>query len=474
MTTSARLLATLLVFVVVPAYATAESDSPNVVLVMADDLGWGDVGYNGAKVAKTPHLDAMAKQSLVFNRFYAQAPVCSPTRGSCLTGRHPFRYGIPTANAGHLLPDEITLAEALKTRGYATGHFGKWHLGTLTTKVVEANRGGPRGKKHFALPTDHGFDEFFSTESKVPTWDPMLVPKTFGPMQSKRYGWLPIEPDEGEHYRTHYWNGLEAMVNENLRGDDSRIVVDRALDFIERSAEAETPFLAVVWFHAPHLPVVAGERHRLLFRDRPLNEQLYFGCIAALDEQVGRIRGTLREVGVAENTMLWFTSDNGPERGTPGSAEPFRERKRSLYEGGVRVPGLLEWPARVTEGRTTDVPCVTSDYYPTVLDALDLEMPRQPPLDGVSLLPLVEGKTTERPRPIGFRSGTTSTWSANRFKLVRKGKSRQPELYDLLEDPGEQKNVAAEHPEVVSRMQAELRAWRESVDRSATGADYSE
>jgi len=132
-------------------------ESPNVILCMCDDLGWGDVGFNGNTVIQTPHLDKMAASSLKFNRFYAAAPVCSPTRGSALTGRHPFRYGVFFANTGHMRAKELTLAEELKGRGYTTGHFGKWHLGTLTTTEPDANRGGPKGKAHFAPPWKNGF-----------------------------------------------------------------------------------------------------------------------------------------------------------------------------------------------------------------------------------------------------------------------------------------------------------------------------
>ncbi|MHC4499432.1 MAG: sulfatase-like hydrolase/transferase, partial [Planctomycetota bacterium] len=156
--------------------AGARLKRPNVVLVMTDDQGWGDVGYNGHPVLKTPNLDQMAEEGIRFERFYSGAPVCSPTRGSCLTGRHPFRYGIYHANVGHMKKDEITLAEVLKMQGCATGHFGKWHLGTLTKTVKESNRGGKRGAAHYSPPWENGFDECFSTEAKVPTWDPMVRP----------------------------------------------------------------------------------------------------------------------------------------------------------------------------------------------------------------------------------------------------------------------------------------------------------
>jgi arylsulfatase A-like enzyme len=170
---------------------------------MADDLGFGDTGFNGNNIIKTPSLDAMAKAGLRFTRFYSAAPVCSPTRGSCLTGRHPYRYGITFANVGHMPKAEITLAEALKTQGYTTGHFGKWHLGTLTKTEKESNRGGPRGAKHYSPPWENGFDICFSTEAKVPTWDPMK------------------KPESNEHYGTYYWTQDGAKATENLDGDDS-------------------------------------------------------------------------------------------------------------------------------------------------------------------------------------------------------------------------------------------------------------
>ncbi len=151
--------------------AAAARQRPNVILCMTDDQGWGDTAYNGNPVLKTPHLDEMARSGIRFDRFYAGAPVCSPTRGSALTGRHPYRYGIPFANSGHMLPQEITLAEALKTQGYTTGHFGKWHLGTLTTKIRDSNRGRPGDATHYSPPAQNGLDVDFSTEAKVPNWN---------------------------------------------------------------------------------------------------------------------------------------------------------------------------------------------------------------------------------------------------------------------------------------------------------------
>lgn len=455
---------------------------------MADDLGWGDVGFNGNRTIRTPHLDAMARSGARFTRFYAQAPVCSPTRGSVLTGRHPYRYGIYSANVGHIREPERTLAERLAASGYATGHFGKWHLGTLSKTVRDSNRGGPRGIAHFAPPDAHGFQEYFSTEAKVPTWDPLLRPRGI----RRRTWWDPVnDPQDAVAYGTNYWHNGK-RVDDELRGDDSQIIVDRALPFIRRAVQNKRPFFVVIWFHAPHLPVVAGPKFRALYPGKSSYEQHYFGCITALDQQIGRLRTTLRDLGVADNTLLCFCSDNGPEgraSKAPGSAGLLRGRKRDLFEGGIRVPGLLEWPTRVKAGLQVDTPCVTSDYLPTILYAAGIRSDCDYRIDGIDLLPILEGKQKLRPRPIGFQSARQVAWIDNRFKLMQlnvetrkrspKKRKRKPTerrqvlLFDIPEDPGETRNLADQHPEVVQKMQAQLNAWRQSCTRSDRGGDYS-
>ena len=456
------------------AFTGLAAERPNIVLVMCDDLGWGDVGFNGGKDIRTPHLDAMARQSLRFERFYAAAPVCSPTRGSCLTGRHPFRYGIYFANTGHMKPEELTLAELLKKHGYTTGHFGKWHLGTLTQTVQDANRGGPQGKKHFSPPQVNGFEVCFSTESKVPTWDPMIKPK----VNARRTWWDPA--DDSEPYGTAYWNEKGERVTENLLGANSRVIMDRAIPFMRRAAQKEKPFFAIVWFHTPHLPVVAGPAYTRMYAGADKYTQHYRGCITAMDEQVGRLRTELRAMGVARNTLVTFCSDNGPEGKTgsaPGSAGHLSGRKRDLLEGGIRVPGLMEWPARIRPGNTT-VPAVTSDYLPTLLEIIGAKPAENRPLDGLSLLPLFRGQMKKRGQPIGFQSGSQVAWVGNQFKLWGRGKGKQLnqlpalKLFDLVADPGEKNDVSAQHPEVVARMIRELKAWRASVGASDRGEDY--
>jgi len=429
----------------------------NIVLMMADDMGWGDPGYMGNKLIRTPHLDAMAEAGVRFNRFYAASPVCSPTRGSCLTGRHPYRYGVFHANVGHLPPQEVTLAELLKSQGYTTGHFGKWHLGTLTRTQKDSNRGGPRGAKHYSPPWDNGFDHCFSTEAKVPTFNPMR------------------KPGSDEPYGTAYWKTSGIKVRENLEGDDSRVIMDRVIPFIREAVRREKPFLAVVWFHSPHLPVFAGAKYLKMYANLEEKKRHYFGSITAMDAQIGRLRKELHALGVTKNTMLWFCSDNGPEGKAgraPGSAGPLRGRKRSLFEGGIRVPGLLEWQAKVKPGSVTDVPACTSDYLPTVLDTLATDMPDSRPLDGVSLLPFIEARMSRRPRPLGFQSGKQLSLIDNRYKLISPDSGGTWMLFDLVADLSETHDIAEQHPDIVRRMRATLDAWRKSCEQSLAGNDY--
>jgi arylsulfatase A-like enzyme len=453
---------------------SSDEPFPNIILLMADDLGWGDTGYNGHPTLQTPALDEMAASGLVFNRFYAAAPVCSPTRGSVLTGRHPFRYGIPYANAGRLPEEEITLAEVLKRKGYRTGHFGKWHLGTLTKDIRDSNRGGRIiDTAHYSPPWDHGFDVCFSTEAKVPTWDPMITP-------SRQAGGVARDLIAGDFYGTHYWTGKGMAETENLEGDDSRVIMDRVIPFIRDAVNQGRPFLAVVWFHTPHSPVLAGKTYLDEYPGLDSNYRHYYGCITAMDEQIGRLRKELADLKADRNTMIWFTSDNGPAAagGGPGDDKGgrqqgetggFRGRKGHLYEGGIRVPGLLVWPVKIAHPRETNFPSVTSDYLPTLLDYLNVSLEDQPLLDGISLRQVIESDTVHtRGKAIGFqsrfRNGFLTVWSGDRYKLVCWDSSTACELYDLQADPYEENNIAAEYPEVVLAMKSQLEDWLSSFE----------
>ena len=464
-----------LIFAVsIPLIATAYSpggvsadERPNIILMMADDLGWGDPSYNQGWI-KTPALDAMASAGLRFNRFYSASPVCSPTRASCLTGRHPYRLGIRNANQGRLESRETAISEVLQTAGYATGHFGKWHLGTLTTLRKDSNRGQAGITKFYSPPWQHGFEVCFSTEAKVPTFHPMRL--------THNKSAEPVNFSDPNFYGTHYWyppgnreqwdtaaEGTVVELTDNLSGDDSTIIMDRVLPFIETSVEKQQPFFAVIWFHTPHKPVVdPGE-------NTPVDSaQAYLSAIQAMDGQIHRLRSQLKKLNVSDQTMLWFCSDNGPEKGV-GKAGPLRARKRSLYEGGIRVPGLLVWPAQIPTGRETDFAACTSDYYPTILDYLNLPPVNQKPLDGVSLRSVIEEKSTERAEPIGFQSGKQQAWMSQRYKIISQNAGKDYQLFDLQNDPAESHDLSQNEQVLKAKLQAELATWLKSVkaDRDA-------
>jgi len=419
-----------------PAAGAPGPDRPNIVLAMTDDQGWADVGYNSAAnperdKVRTPTLDEMAASGLRFNRFYAHAPLCSPTRGSVLSGRHPFRYG--TFSPGSpFRPQERTIAQALKSVGYTTGHFGKWHLNGVSGPGKPVPADDPLNPGRF------GFDEWFSVSNYFECdW-------TFS--------------RKGEPVKT--------------EGDGSDAIVGEALGFITRAAQAKTPFLAVIWFGNPHVPLQPLPAYQ-----EKAGGSAYYGEIYGVDHALGTLRQELRRLGIADRTLLWFCSDNGSQgkAGTGG----LRGSKGNVWEGGIRVPGILEWPERVRKPAVTDVPACTSDIYPTLLEITACRPPDPvEPLDGLSLVPLLDGRMAERPRPIAFWHGGRGVKDAghaaltdNVYKLHKLGPGKY-ELYDLVRDAAETHDLAADQPDVVGRMKPVLEAWQDSVVRSLAGGDY--
>ena len=462
---------------------------PNIILVMADDLGWGDVGYNGNPVALTPNLDDMARQGIRFNRFYAAAPVCSPTRGSCLTGRHPYRYNLPWAGEDPLPAQEVTLAEALKKAGYATGHFGKWHLGQMSKTIKQSYFVGPVDPHKYSPPWENGFDECFSTASMMPTYNPYFqVGGDYGTETYRHVQDRPVnkgQKTDGFRWRDHYWTGPGQIVDNWLEGDDSQIIMDRAISFIQHRNREKRPFLSVIWFHAVHTPVVAGHNDRSQFADQSMDAQHWFGCIRAMDRQVGRLRKELKRLGIAKNTILWFCSDNGPSYiHSLNSAGPLRGKKGSLWEGGIRVPAVLEWPGHFDKPRSVDSPVCTSDFYPTLVNLVQAHPQYQPVLDGIDVMPLIEGRQVKRPAPIAFQSPVRGKqWEAlqgqesmaiidNRYKLISFDSAKTFQLYDLQEDISETENIITQHTDIAQKLKAVLHDWQQSSQDSSQGKDY--
>lgn len=468
---SVRVLDTLLALVLAsscasPAFAD-DSRPPNVILIMSDDQGWGDVGFNGNSDIRTPHLDQMAANGVKFNRFYAAAPLCSPTRGSCLTGRFPFRFGVLAAHTAGMRTGEITAAELLKKQGYQTGFFGKWHLGW----VREEDKGS-RG--FFSPPWQHGFDEVFATTSAVPTWNPTLTPRGW-----TSWGAQPGKPWKGGFPYVH--NGKPAT--ENLDGDDSRVIMDRVIPFLQ--SNREKPFFATVWFHAPHEPVVAGPKYRAMYKGFGEARQNYYGCITAMDEQIGRLRDELRELEIEHQTLLLFCSDNGPadklaRRGV-ASAGPFRGHKHTMYEGGLLTPACAEWPGVISPGSETNVRCSTVDYFPTIAAVCDAKLTRNQarPIDGINLMPVIRNEVQQREKPLFFgyrrlyRNIDGKALIAGDWKLLREATPEgRVRLFDLRSDPTEEHDLAKDYPDQAAQLSQTLRQLEISCQQSRDGADY--
>ena len=443
----------------------------NVIMLMADDLGWGDVGFNGNDEIITPNLDKMAKAGIRFTNFYAAAPLCSPTRASCLTGRAPFRQGIFAAHTAAMRHAETTIAEVLKKKGYATGFFGKWHLGWVESEKAES-----RGS--YSPPWQHGFDETFASKSAVPTWNPTKTP--IGWTGWGRKGAPNDSPDKPWDGSIYLENGKP--VTDNLEGDDSRVIMDRAIPFIEKSINEDKPFLATIWFHAPHEPVVAGPAYLAKYPDLPEGKKHYYGCITAMDEQIGRLKAFLKEKGIAENTILLFCSDNGPAdplaRAGIASSGPYRGHKHQTWEGGLRVPSIIEWPGHIDAGQTTDYQACTSDYFPTILEMLDIPVPQKVPLDGISLVPMLNGKSEQRELPYaaGYQRLYSNTelyaFIQGQYKICNPQVGMEMMLFDLEADPTESHDLSKEKPELFSKMKAELEAVKKSWQLSREGKDY--
>lgn len=429
-----RLIATFAVLATL-WISSAPAASPNIVLVMADDQGWGQTGYYKHPVLKTPHLDAMAESGLRFDRFYAAAPVCSPTRASVLTGRSNRRTGVESHGFALRL-QEKTLAAALAKAGYATGHFGKWHLNGLRGPGVPIL---PDDTHH---PGRFGFQKWLSVTNYFDR-DPLMA-------------------REGEI--------------EEFAGDSSEIIVAEALKFIEASAKAKLPSFTVIWYGTPHSPFHAAEEDMKPFADLDKSSMSHYGELVAMDRSIGALRRGLRDIGIAKNTLVWFTSDNGGlPKIKPSTVGGLRGNKGTIYEGGLRVPGILEWPAGISVPRITKFPSIAMDIFPTLAAIAGLpESSMLKPIDGINLKPLLDGELPRREMPLRFSCLANTAINDNGIKLLHFGKKDVYELYDLAADPAEENNLWSSRPELAERMLGLMNDFKASMARSIAGEDYPE
>ena len=413
---------------------------PNFVLFFADDMGYGDLNCYGHPTIRTPHLDRMAEEGIRLTSFYATAPFCTPSRAALLTGRYPIRCGQPN-NLGPgskkgLPLSEITLANALKKEGYRTMAIGKWHLGHNPSEY---------------LPTSRGFDSYYGllySNDMIRPWVNTDVPM-------------------------HLYRDTEPIEKHPVDQDTlTERYAEEAVKFIK--ASKDEPFFLYIPHSMPHLPVRTSEKFRGESR-----ADLYGDVIETIDWSVGRVLETLKEQGLDENTMVIFTSDNGPwlnlpdrmlqegnERWHAGSKGLLRGAKGNTYEGGMRVPGIVRWPGRVPAGQiSADIAC-TMDLFATIVQAAGGKLPSDRKIDGMDIMPLLEGKARS-PRNEFFycRSRNVEAVREGPWKLrisrharedVGRGDPLTPELFHLDRDPAEQYNVADRQPEIVERLKGKL------------------
>jgi arylsulfatase A-like enzyme len=430
-------IAFFVMIALVAAGTHAAETKPNILFIMADDMGWGQTGYRGHPLLKTPNLDAMAGNGLRLDRFYAGNPVCSPTRASVLTGRSNERTGVLTHGYALRL-QEKTIAQALKDAGYVTAHFGKWHLNGYKGPGAPVLADDPRN------PGAFGFDEWVSATN-----------------------FIDMDP----------WLGRNG-VPEQLKGDSSELIVGEAVKFLEKHRGGGKPMFAVIWFGSPHSPFRASDEDKAPFAKLNDASANHHGELVAMDRSIGTLRQKLRDLGLADNTLVVFVfnSDNGglPDI-KPDTTGGLRGNKGQVYEGGLRVPGIIEWPA-VIKPRITRHPASTMDLFPTVAEIAGLPASSFiQPVDGVSLKPLFTAEPGPREKPIGFRFGEKTALVDNRHKILSNNlKQGRFELYDLEADPGETKDLSAEEPGLLDKMKKQLLAFNESVDASFAGKDYPE
>ena len=473
--------------------AENQKDQPNVILVMADDMGWAQTGYYGHPILKTPHLDAMAENGLRMDRFYAGAPSCTPTRASVMTGRTNDRTGAFRVGS-YINKQEKMLSTAFKDAGYITAHFGKWHL---NMDSPDLDHPLPKSDPH--NPGELGFDYWLS-------------------------------------HTTGFDRSFDLSRNgvlEKFEGDGSEIIVEEAVRFITDELERGKPFFIVIWYSAPHGPWDASEEDIKPFLGKVDRTSAHaHGEIVAIDRSIGNLRTSLRELGIADNTLVWFTSDNGgspnldvrvwPSKDSfggaggqgmemeypsncsneidfnltstqarelhgcirgmdPDSTGYLRGFKKDFYEGGLRVPTVIEWPAGI-EPRVTNFPSSTYDMFPTLIDVAGLSSDSINAVhDGISIIELFDYELPKREVPIGFRANGGLMWLDNDWKLVRNvdydGKkfvTTDYELYNVIGDPTESNNLIEMYPEIAAKMIEQQRKWSLSVSKSAFGADYPE
>jgi arylsulfatase A len=462
------LLATAAALALWPQCASSADapNRPNFVIVLCDDLGYGDLACYGDPHLKTPNIDRFAREGLRLTSCYAASANCSPARTGLMTGRTPYRVGIhnwiPMFSPMHVRRSEITIASLLRNSGYTTCHVGKWHLNGMFNLPEQPQ------------PWDHGFDWWFSTQNNC----------------------LPNHREPYNFVR----NGTPAGKQE---GFASQVVVREAIDWLTSKRDKAKPFFLYVCFHEPHEPIATEQRFMDLYPSDDASYSRHHGNITQMDESFGRLMKTLDEQGLRENTFVLFTSDNGPAitgYHPHGSTGPLRDKKGAVYEGGIRVPGILRWPGHTKAGAVSDEPVCGVDLLPTLCAIAGVAPPADRAIDGANILPLLEGKPIERKTPLywqfNFSHGKPRVamrigdWKilaeltgpdlkpgggikAEDQQALKSADLARFELYNLEADVAETTDLAEKEPERLAQMSARLWAmYREVRDESPTWPEW--
>lgn len=434
------------------------NSTPNILFILVDDLGWSDVGFMGSTAYETPNVDQFASEGMVLTNFYSGGPVCSPTRASILTGKSTARTGVTTflvtpekdaAHVSHQLPlSEFTIAEAFKKNGYTTGIFGKWHLG------YEA--------EHWAA--NQGFDVAIGGTTSQNAWR-LLHPGKLPPLNQNEVAYF------SPHHLTHMDNG---PAGEYLTDR----LANETINFIKNNKDK--PFFAFLSLHTVHTPLEAEDvfvqKYRKKFEQLESfgNDDLEYGSkkfqnlpkyaamIQHMDENVGKILSEVDALGLAENTIVVFTSDNGGKHSITSNA-PLRGAKHNLYEGGIRVPTAIRYPGKIQAGTSTNIPLISDDFYPTLLQMAGLPLENQQHLDGLSFIDVVYGGSEKYVHKALYwhyphkRKEGAVRWK--NYKLIYEYSTGKVELYNLDSDIGERKNRAIEQPKIANKLKKMLAKW---------------
>jgi len=417
----------------------AAAPRQNFVVLLCDDLGYGDLSCFAHPVIRTPNLDKLAAEGVRLTHCYASSPVCSASRAGLMTGRNHNRLGIrdwiPAQSGIYLRPGEVTVAQLLKQAGYRTCHVGKWHLNS------RVNGSEP-------TPGDAGFDHWLYTQNNA-------APSHLDPTNFVR-------------------NGKRAGP---LKGPSSQVIVEEAIRWLD--TVGERPFFLNVWFHETHEPVAAAQEFLDLYPgEANLDRRHYYGDVSQMDAAVGKLMKHLDDRGLRDTTLVFFSSDNGPEtlkrypagKRSYGSPGPLRGMKLHVTEGGYRAPGIVRWPGHARPGTVSAEPVCNLDLLPTFCEIAGIQPPTGRVLDGASIVPIFEGRPVVRPHPLYWQYdfAISRPWEVSLrdgpWKLMANKTLDRFELYNLLDDVGEARDVAAEQPELVRKMSAEMKRLHAEIE----------